>query len=536
LLLFLIWMAWRAEPGPREIVYLTDIALFFGLYLFLIGMLALWARLLAVRLPLVRLERAMRYFNRVMFAARTFVPVWFGVGVFYLGWGRLVQNLLGVVSDWPVQLPGAIIGVMPPILAWAGLWWAQYPADNALRAKRLLVDFDNGAQLYRPPPLWSYLMQQLRLQVLFTAIPILLILLLHDVVLLVLWRGFDMRVERTAAEGFITFGSALAIFMVVPEVLVRVLPTQVLPRSALRDRMEAMCRAHRLKFRDILIWRTDNRIANALVMGVVPRFRYVLLSDLLLEEMNDEQVEAVFAHELGHVVHRHMIWYLVFLKVLILMLALVAVLLDLQLGHVRLPAWMPPELVTTLVGFTGFVIAFGYVSRRFERQADVFAARTIERMFSGSGYFAAQANPDDPSTTFVAQGLAKVPSGAGGGENQLALQPKSQPKSHVGRFGASIFASALERVAVINNMPLGPRGRWEGGPLRRLAYVLECMTDATNNWLHGSITQRMRALHGMSSDPSHTHRFDRRMARLYVTLVVALVLSGAIAWAIDAPL
>ena len=29
---------------------------------------------------------------------------------------------------------------------------------------------------------------------------------------------------------------------------------------------------------------------------------------------------------------------------------------------------------------------------------------------------------------------------------------------------------------------------------------------------------------------------QRRMARLYVTLVVALVLSGAIAWAIDAPL
>ena len=91
-------------------------------------------------------------------------------------------------------------------------------------------------------------------------------------------------------------------------------------------------------------------------------------------------------------------------------------------------------------------------------------------------------------------------------------------------------------VAVINNMPLGPRGRWEGGPLRRLAYVLECVGDATTNWLHGSIAQRMRALHGMSSDPSHTHRFDRRMARLYVTLIVALVLSGAIAWAIDAPL
>ena len=74
-------MAWRSDAGPRETVYLTDIALFLGLYVLLIGMLALWARLLAQRLQLVKLERAMRYFNRVMFAARTFVPAWFGIGV-----------------------------------------------------------------------------------------------------------------------------------------------------------------------------------------------------------------------------------------------------------------------------------------------------------------------------------------------------------------------------------------------------------------------------------------------------------------------
>jgi hypothetical protein len=46
----------------------------------------------------------------------------------------------------------------------------------------------------------------------------------------------------------------------------------------------------------------------------------------------------------------------------------------------------------------------------------------------------------------------------------------------------------------------------------------------------------MTALQRMSSDPSHTHRFDRRMARLYVTLLVALVVSAAIAWKVDAPL
>lgn len=516
LLLFLIWMAWRAEAGPPEIVYLTDTALFFGLYLLLIGTLGLWSRLLSRRVQMVRLERAVRYFNHVMFVARTFVPIWFGVGVFHLGWGQLVQNLLGPIGNWPVQLPGAVIGVVPPIVAWAGLWWAQYPADHALRRQRLLLDFDDGAQLYQPPPLGHYLTYQLRLQVLFTAIPILLILFLHDVVLLVMWRGFGVNVEKSAAEGLITFASALAIFVVVPDVLVRVLPTQVLPPSPLRDRMEAMCRAHRLKFRDILIWRTDNRIANALVMGVVPRFRYVLLSDLLLQEMSDEQVEAVFAHELGHVVHRHMIWYLVFLKVLILVVALIAFVLEPPLRDLDAPAWLPLDLIMPLIGFGGFVIAFGFVSRRFERQADVFAARTLQRHLA----------PILPT--------ALPPPAAAAASTALA--PASAGPSHVGPLGANLFASALERVAVINNMPLGPRRRWEGGPLRRLGYVLECAADAANNWLHGSIPQRMRTLHRMSSDPSHTHRFDRRMARLYVTLLVTLVVSATAAWMVQAPL
>ena len=67
-----------------------------------------------------------------------------------------------------------------------------------------------------------------------------------------------------------------------------------------------------MRYRDILVWHTHYNMGNAAVMGVVPQMRYVLLSDLLLERMDDEQIEAVFAHEIGHVVHRHMVWYVIF--------------------------------------------------------------------------------------------------------------------------------------------------------------------------------------------------------------------------------
>ena len=473
-----------------------DLALFCGLYLLMIGMLGVWSRLLARRVASVRLDRTLRYFNRVVLAARFGVPVWFAVGVFFLHWGETVQRLLGPVSKWPVQLPGTIVGTLPALLAWVGLWWSQFPADHALREQQLLIKFENGEPVYRPPPLWPYMVANLRLQVLFTAVPILLILAAHDAIMLLLWRGFDLNIEQSAAEGLITFASAIGVFIIVPEILTRVLPTQPLPASALRDRMEAMCRAHRLQFRDILLWRTHNRIANALVMGIVPRFRYVLLSDLLLAEMEDEQIEAVFAHELGHVVHRHLIWYLVFM----LVLPVIVLILEAEQHRLQLPSWLPLDLVTTMIGFGAFLFAFGYVSRRFERQADVFAARTLEGL-TGERLTGEFAGP-----------------------------------SHVGPLGATVFASALQKVALINNMPIEPRGRWEGGLVRRIGYVLERIGDATNNWLHGSIAQRMRTLHRMSTDPAHTHRFDKRMARLYVALLVLLVVSGAVAWLVRLPM
>src|SRR5205823_2499391 len=174
----------------------SDLALFFGQYLLLIGVLGVWARLLARRVPSVRLDRALRYFNRVVLAARFFVPVWFAVGVFRLGWGETVQYLLGPVTKWPVQLPGAILGTAPALLAWVGLWWSQFPADHALREQHLLIRFENGEPIYRPPPLWPYIVANFRLQILFTAVPILLILAAHDVIMLVLSRGFDINIEQ----------------------------------------------------------------------------------------------------------------------------------------------------------------------------------------------------------------------------------------------------------------------------------------------------------------------------------------------------
>ena len=86
------------------------------------------------------------------------------------------------------------------------------------------------------------------------------------------------------------------------------------------------------------------------------------------------------------------------------------------------------------------------------------------------------------------------------------MQRPYESRTHVGPYGVTVFASALHRVAVINNIPVAAR-----------------------SWCHGSIAKRMKYLHELSADPSHTTRFDRFMGKLYVALVLALVVCGA--WA-----
>ena len=121
LLVFLIWMAWRSETDTPQPIRAIDLTLFFGMYLFLVAMLGMWSRLLARRVRQGS-RRGMKYFNRVTFAAQFFVPIWLGVGIFFLSWGPAVQAMLGPVARWPVQLPGALIGRLPAMLAWMGLW------------------------------------------------------------------------------------------------------------------------------------------------------------------------------------------------------------------------------------------------------------------------------------------------------------------------------------------------------------------------------------------------------------------------------
>ncbi len=80
--------------------------------------------------------------------------------------------------------------------------------------------------------------------------------------------------------------------------------TSPLGRQPLRGKLIQAGRRYGIG--DYLIW-TAPQTPYAAVTGIVPGLRYVLLSNRLVHRCSDEEVEAIVAHELGHVHHGHVL-------------------------------------------------------------------------------------------------------------------------------------------------------------------------------------------------------------------------------------
>lgn len=530
---FVIWLTgWAGAESRASSVDWAGCLAFVSFYVLLVMLLGLWSRLLARRVGAENFQRSLRRFNRTMFAARLMVPTWFAVGVFIpqMGWVSSVRAIimplldfrLGLIDVGPLlHFPSSLVGTLPAMLAWAGLIWAQYPADRALREQNMLAQLESELPLHAPPRWRAYFASNLRLGVLFIVAPVLMIMLFHDLALLGGLAAFKSRLqygpvatneEQQAAKAFVERVDLLAnlfaagfVFLIAPEILRRVLQTHPLPDGPLRRRLAAMCERQGLRYRQILLWNTQHNMGNAAVMGLIPQVRYILLSDLLLETMSDEQIEAVFAHEAGHIVHRHMAWYIVFFIGLFLFFA--------GPGQ-KLADWLEssagvPGLAIDILGILGLaggmLLGFGFLSRRCERQADVYAARTMQEL------------RDDHQLPVQAEQvpeLAGISSMYGAGEVVVVAPPLSiiapaasspiPSKSFVGHYGATVFASALYRVAIVNNIPI-----------------------SAPSWCHGSIRRRMDYIKGLSHDPALTGQFDRSMSRLYGTLLFLIAAAAA---------
>lgn len=409
-------------------------------------------------------------------ASSRYIAVMFqAIAVIGLGWLDVVRERLG----GNLILIDEALATLPPLLVFVLGWASYYPIDRRLREASILRQLDTTGQMPRMPTRWEFVWEQTRHHLLIVLAPVTLILTWTDTVdaAFVLFRErldrFDPEWVRLATTTLHLAG-VLVVLLLVPLLLRIIWNTIPLGAGEMRDRLMTLCRMQGVRCRDLLVWRTHSNMVNGAVVGVLPAVRYILLTDTLLEKLPSRQVEAVMAHEVAHARRHHLPWLMGMMIVTVMLTWTLAatgmelILPDvLRLQDAPSPLSMNAGLISALV--LG-VVVFGWVSRRFEEQADAFAAQHL----SGAAF-------------------------GGRVADDVMIQPEA----------ASTMAGALGAVCELNHIP-----------------------PARFSWRHGSIASRQRRLMRLIGRPACVLPIDRLVWGIKgATLVGLAVLVGLLFWA-----
>ena len=153
-----------------------------------------------------------------------------------------------------------------------------------------------------------------------------------------------------------------------------------LQRPALSRRLVSLAERAGTQVLGVFEWQVSDRTrkANAALAGI-GRTRRILLSDTLLAEHSDDEIEVILAHEIAHYVH-HDIWKTIALESGLILLGfyLADRALDLAVGHFGVAAKSDVAGLPLLV-LTGGAVSLVFlplanaVSRAHERRADRYA-------------------------------------------------------------------------------------------------------------------------------------------------------------------
>jgi STE24 endopeptidase len=389
-----------------------------------------------------------------------------------VGWSKMVRTNWGLgglilVDDFVVFLPYLSIQFL--------VWWGLFFAERALLIRQ-------GSS--SPSRLGRYMTLKAR-QSLGLILPVILLYVIRRDVLARYFPGWE---KNALAEPLQIAVLGTLVLAVSPLFLRLAWPTRSLPPGSLRRRLERIAERVGFRFTDVLVWDTGNVMVNACVTGILPGYRYVLLTDALIDSLTPLEAAAVFGHEIGHIAHRHLLYFAFFFIGSLGVLTILAELISRCGPWVEQLAWLTPwapaifsEVIqgVALLCVLGlyFWFVFGQLSRRFERQADIFGSK------------------------IVSCGLADCPPHTDL-DHDLSPRPVRGREPILCPVGIRIFADALANVARCNG--LEQTGR---------------------SWRHGSIAHRIAFLEGLERHPGLERRFQFGVWRLRIGLGVILLLA-----------
>jgi STE24 endopeptidase len=433
------------------------------------------ARHLAVELAYARVRRLLFFVN---FGAAV-------LAVAGLGWGHTVRSTVLVEHNAArVLAPFAELLVpLPYFLILFGCWLIHFDAERTLHRATAFGPTDR--------PFWSragHFFQNLRHLALLVGLPVGLFVTQQTVT--------RFAPESTRADWYKALSLAVApvVLILFPLLIKPLLGLKKLPPGPHRERFEALAKRLNFRYRDFLLWPTHGSVLNAMISGVIPRTRYVIFTDRILDEMPADELDGVLGHEIGHAKHGHLWNYLAFLTLSITVLAAAFLFLGDRLDDagVTIPAeyhgWL--VLPPVFVAFAYLFVVFGFLSRRCERQADVYGCKAV--------------SCGNPACT---------------GHDADTVYPPGD--KNLCPTGIRTFARGLDRV-----------GGTDPSAKRSLLRAVFAWVRA---WQHFTMPRRVAFLLTLIDDPSREPRFQRRVRLLRWGLLLGLaallvVLGETVGW------
>ena len=144
----------------------------------------------------------------------------------------------------------------------------------------------------------------------------------------------------------------------------------------LRSELLKFCESLGFKVRDIQVTgKKKYKVANAGVTGIIPGYRYIFVTEYMLETFGPEEIKAVIAHEIGHIKGKHL-WINAVIAIgwFAFWMGLVFLLVKLNVNFLS-PAVFFGAFLSAYIVY--FIFIQGRISMRNEFKADEYAAKVV---------------------------------------------------------------------------------------------------------------------------------------------------------------
>jgi STE24 endopeptidase len=270
------------------------------------------------------------------------------------------------------------LALLPYWLLLVAGWISRYEIDRRLHDALFYRAISSGLSIEPLASRLGFTWLQTRHQLLMWVVPLCLMNWLSRWAELVLGNHPTIADRLGSGTAFVQLLITLSVIALSPILILRIWRTLPLAAGELRERILAVCAAHRIHVRGPYVWRTGTGMLNAAVLGPVYPLRYLIYTDALLESLSPRQLDAVTAHEVAHLRYWHIAWLGV-----VTLATLNALSVALPLGAwfvldrrwAMMNGWHDEAL--GVAAWIGALAVFFYVSRRFEWQADAFAVRHL---------------------------------------------------------------------------------------------------------------------------------------------------------------